>query len=102
MIGAHGGLRLLGGPDERESRDRLEILTALINGPGFDPLLRADIIEVPPEHAAFGWRCRVPQCQRSAHGTSDLCDTHRQQWTALGGGEADRAEFSPAPGPNRS
>ncbi|WP_055631776.1 tyrosine-type recombinase/integrase [Streptomyces griseoruber] len=93
MTGAHDGLRLLPGPNGRESRDRLEILTALINGPGFDPLLRADVIEVPPEHVVFGWRCRVPQCQRSAHGTGDLCDTHRQQWSALGGDEADRAEF---------
>ncbi|MFI1992999.1 tyrosine-type recombinase/integrase [Actinoplanes sp. NPDC020271] len=79
--------------DQRDSRDRLEILTALINGPGFDPLLRADIIEVPPEHPVFGWGCRVPQCERSAHGTSDLCDTHRQQWNEQGGDEADRAEF---------
>lgn len=90
---AHAGLRLLPGPDGRESRDRLEILTALIDGPCFDPFLRADVIEVPAEHPVLGWRCRVPQCQRAGHGTSDLCDTHRTEWSARGGDEADRAEF---------
>ncbi|WP_202120928.1 tyrosine-type recombinase/integrase [Streptomyces sp. BA2] len=93
MTAAPSGLRLLAEHGGRESRDRLEILTALINGPGFDPLLRADVIKVPAEHPVFGWGCRVSQCQRSAHGTSDLCDTHRQQWVSRGDGEAERAEF---------
>ncbi len=93
MTGAHQSLSLLPDPEHRECRDRLEILTALINGPSFDPMLRADVIQVPPDHPVFGWGCRVPHCERAGHGTSDLCDTHRKQWNARGGGEADRAEF---------
>ena len=32
---------------DREARDRLEILTALIDGPSFDPMFRPDVIEIP-------------------------------------------------------
>ena len=32
---------LLSHPDARAGRDRLEVLTALIDAPSFDPLLRA-------------------------------------------------------------
>jgi hypothetical protein len=37
----------------RESRDRLEILTALIDGPSFDAMFRPDVIEVPPAHPIY-------------------------------------------------
>ena len=32
---------------DRVGRDRLEILTALIAGPSFDPIFRPDVIEIP-------------------------------------------------------
>jgi hypothetical protein len=63
MTSARSGLCLMAGPDGRESRDRLEILTALINGPGFDPLLRAEVIAVPTEHPVFGWGWRCSGLQ---------------------------------------
>lgn len=93
MTGTPSTLRALDPREGRESRDRLEILTALVQGPGFDPLLRSEVIKVPLEHAAFGWNCPVPDCERSVHGTSDLCSTHHQQWSAQCGDEADRAAF---------
>lgn len=34
----------------RVGRDRIELLTALIEAPTFDPLYRADLIEIPPHH----------------------------------------------------
>jgi hypothetical protein len=49
----------------RERRDRLELLTALIDGPGFDPLLRADIIEFPRDHPVWWWGCRIKDCPSS-------------------------------------
>ena len=42
-------------PRTRTVSDRLEILQTLITGPGFDPLLRDDIIRVPRGHAVYGW-----------------------------------------------
>jgi hypothetical protein len=41
--------------DRREPRDRLELLTALINGPGFDPVFRDDVIRIPPGHRIYPW-----------------------------------------------
>lgn len=60
----------------RETRDRLEILTALVNGPGFDSLFRDDIIDIPPDHPDYGWGCRAKHCQRPSTPLKDLC--HRQ------------------------
>ena len=34
-------------------RDRLEILTALIAGPSFDPVYRPDIITIPGGHPIY-------------------------------------------------
>ena len=47
-------LALLPQPDAREGRDRLEILTALISAPSFDPLFRGDIIKIPPGISSTG------------------------------------------------
>ena len=41
-------LALLPQPDAREGRDRLEILSALISAPSFDPLFRAISSRSPP------------------------------------------------------
>lgn len=48
----------------RVSRDRLELLTTLINGPGVDPVLRGDVIVIPGDHAVFPWFCVVSECGR--------------------------------------
>ena len=65
---------------DREGRDRLEILTALINGPSFDPIFRPDVIDVPPGHPVYRWECLVADCERPASGGLDLCGQHREQW----------------------
>ncbi|OOK65311.1 integrase family domain protein [Mycobacterium kansasii] len=59
-------------PDESESRaarDRLELLTALISAPGFDPLYRDDVIVIPRDHLVYGWGCAVANCERPAAAT---------------------------------
>ena len=50
---------LLPSTDARAGRDRLEVLTALISAPSFDPLFRADIIKIPPGHPVYRWNCLV-------------------------------------------
>ena len=57
---------------DREVRDRLEILTALIGGPTFDPLFRTDIVRIPRGHAIYRWECVVGGCERG-RGSGDLC-----------------------------
>ncbi|MEU2739556.1 tyrosine-type recombinase/integrase [Streptomyces sp. NPDC007095] len=64
---------------DRQERDRLEILTALINAPSFDPVFRADIVRIPRGHAIYRWECVVAGCER-ARGGGDLCSIHRQEW----------------------
>lgn len=75
-------LTLIANPasDTRTTSDRLEILRALIDGPAFDPLLREDVIHIPPEHPVYGWLCQVPGCQRSHDPMRDFCNTHNSEW----------------------
>ena len=63
----------------RDGRDRLEILTALISGPSFEPLFRGEVIRFPPSHPVYAWECVVPGCQRPRCDT-DLCRQHREEW----------------------
>jgi hypothetical protein len=44
---------LLPQQDARTRRDRLEVLTALTNGPEFDPALRGGVLKVPPTHPVY-------------------------------------------------
>ncbi|MGH8275392.1 MAG: tyrosine-type recombinase/integrase, partial [Steroidobacteraceae bacterium] len=67
---------------DRQSRDRLEILTALIDAPSFDPLFRPEVIDIPPGHSIYRWECVVDDCERPRSGGSDLCGEHLQQWAA--------------------
>ncbi|MFD9665884.1 tyrosine-type recombinase/integrase [Rhodococcus sp. NPDC059968] len=64
----------------RAGRDRLEILTALIDGPSFDPTFRPDVIEIPPQHPIYRWECVVDRCERPRTGGSDLCSEHLRGW----------------------
>ncbi|MFD6935850.1 tyrosine-type recombinase/integrase [Streptomyces goshikiensis] len=64
----------------RTVTDRLEILHALIAGPTFDPVFRGDVLQIPADHPAYGWRCKVEDCQRSKEGNWDLCHSHQDQW----------------------
>ena len=65
---------------DRQSRDRLEILTALIDAPSFDPLFRAEVIDIPPGHSVDRLECVVTDCERPRSGGSELCGEHLQQW----------------------
>ncbi|HZM65676.1 MAG TPA: hypothetical protein VFC16_05170, partial [Nakamurella sp.] len=78
---------------DREDRDRLEILTALINGPSFDPMFRPDVIDVPADHPVYRWICVVDRCERPRTGGTDLCGEHQQQWAQDRSRGAGKAEF---------
>ena len=72
-------------------RDRLELLTALIEGPAFGPLLRAEVIRIPAGHPVFRWACLVAGCQRPRKGSIELCHIHQERWAqarARGEGKA--------------
>ena len=66
----------------RAAADRLEMLTALIAAPSFDPLFRAEVIQVPAGHPVFRWSCVVPQCPRGQGEGRDFCAAHERQWRA--------------------
>ena len=51
-------------------QDRLELLTALIGGPAFDPLFRCEVIRIPPRHPVFRWACLVDGCNGPARAAS--------------------------------
>jgi integrase len=71
------------GRDGRTTRDRLELLTALMDAPAFDPLFRPDVIKVPGDHPVYGWICGVPECQRGREATADFCFNHDVEWRNL-------------------
>jgi integrase len=83
----------------RERRDRLELLTALIGGPGFDPLLRGDIIEFPRDHPVWWWACRVPDCPRPRRGSTTLCTGHHAAWAKTRKAGMSRAQWIGQAGP---
>ena len=73
-------ISLLPRQDPRAGRDRLEILTALINGPSFDPVFRPDVVQIPRNHPIYRWECVVGGCERTRSGGMDLCSEHLRQW----------------------
>ncbi|WP_224302059.1 tyrosine-type recombinase/integrase [Streptomyces olivaceus] len=78
---------------ERKGRDRLEILTALIGAPAFDPMFRDVIIRVPQGHRVYQWACVVDACERARHSGLDMCSTHFQEWRTARASGRTRAEF---------
>ncbi|MFJ9368459.1 tyrosine-type recombinase/integrase [Nocardia sp. NPDC101769] len=83
----------------RQTRDRLELLAALIAAPSFDPLYRDDIIEVPRDHPAFGWGCQVADCERVKMQSTPTCANHHLEWKAAKAEGRSRAEFLAAAQP---
>jgi len=77
-------LTLLGADQDRAARDRLEVLTALIMAPGFDPVLRGDISRIPRDHPVYSWACAVAGCERPRVPQWHLCPSHDDQWRASG------------------
>lgn len=88
-------LSLLPGDHNRSrvTRDRLELLTALITAPGFDPLYRADIIAIPPQHPVYAWECVVADCERVRRSGTNLCHRHAREWHSAQHAGSSRAEF---------
>lgn len=84
-------LALVRGHD-RESRDRLEVLTALIEGPGFDPLFRGDVIQIPKDHPALHWNCLIDGCDGYIK-ARELCEYHRNKWHEREAAGMNRMEF---------
>jgi len=78
---------------DREGRDRLEILTALISGPSFDPVFRQPVIRIPRGHPVYRWECVVADCARTRSGGTDLCSAHRQEWARLRAAGTGKAAF---------
>ena len=86
-------LSLLPGDDRtRAGRDRLELLTALLAAPAVDPVYRAGVIELPPDHPVYGWACQVEGCQCAAQGWQ-LCVRHVGQWRDARKSGITRADF---------
>lgn len=73
-------LPLLTDRPERETRDRLEILTAMLGGPSVGPIFRAEVIAIPRNHPIYRWNCLIDDCVRVRHGAgTGLCSAHREQ-----------------------
>ncbi|MFD5081707.1 tyrosine-type recombinase/integrase [Kitasatospora sp. NPDC058406] len=85
----------------RTQRDRLEVLTALIAAPSFDPLFRTDVIAVPGDHPTYRWMCGVADCERAQNPGNDLCKEHNQQWAEVMRDGGTRADFVRAAVPLR-
>jgi len=91
---ARAGLpQLIRARPDRVGRDRLEILTALINAPSFDPIFRPDVIVIPRDHPVYRWTCVVDCCERSRSSGSDLCVEHLRQLADARARGVGRAEF---------
>ena len=77
---ANSLLALYADRPDRQDRDRLEILTALISGPSFDPVYRPGIVKIPRGHAVYRWECLVEHCERTRSGGTELCSVHMDEW----------------------
>ncbi len=84
---------LLPQEDARTRRDRLEVLTALIGGPEFDPVLRGGVLKIPPTPRVHPWNCTVPDGPRSRWRRYAMCAVHADQWQEAETREVSRAEF---------
>jgi hypothetical protein len=80
-------------PVAGSGRERLELLSALIGAPGFDPLLRGDIIEFPRDHPVYWWGCRIPGCERPRRENKMLCAGHEAQCREACLAGADRVSW---------
>ena len=78
---------------DRVAHDRLEILTALINAPSFDPTYYPDILKIPRSHPVYRWHCVVEGCERVRSGHIDSCAAHHEEWVRARDGGATRARY---------
>ncbi|WP_371098887.1 tyrosine-type recombinase/integrase [Streptomyces sanglieri] len=81
----------------RIDRDRLELLTALIEAPSFDPLFRHTLIFIPAQHPVFAWQCGIDGCERIRRVSHNLCGSHYLEWEqAERAGQTKRAFMNAA------
>ncbi|MGW7362480.1 hypothetical protein ACWGI8_03430 [Streptomyces sp. NPDC054841] len=73
-------LQVLTNTSTRERSDRLDVLTALLQAPGIEPLYRQAVLRWPGDHPVYGWYCRVNACRNVRTNTVDLCYSHREEW----------------------
>jgi integrase len=80
----------------RVTRDRLELLTALLHGPGVDELYRQEVIEFPRHDPVYGWCCTIPECGRPRVWIEGarMCQAHYNQWLKARASGSTRAEFN--------
>jgi len=73
----------------------LELVTALIDAPSFDPLYRSEVIRFPARHPVYGWGCQVPGCGRpkTQFGRVELCCTHKDEWAKAREAGQNKAGF---------
>ncbi|AJT68864.1 hypothetical protein T261_7265 [Streptomyces lydicus] len=84
---------LLPQQDARTRRDRLEVLTALIKEPEFDPVLRGGVLKIPPTHPVHPWSCTVVDCARPRWRRYAMCSVHAEQWQEAETRGMSRAQF---------
>lgn len=94
--------RIAGHTDQRGSRDRLELLTALLNGPTVEAFYREDVIRYPDDHRVFAWRCSVASCDSPRTGRKDMCHQHIEEWVRLKANGGSRFEFARTASPSVS
>jgi hypothetical protein len=92
-VTARSLLPLCGDRPDREGRDRLEILTALIGGPSVDPMFREVMVRIPRGHPVYRRECVVEDCARTRSGGTDLCSAHLRQWQKARAAGTGRAAF---------
>jgi hypothetical protein len=102
MTDATMSLRVVDRVDRRQSRDRLELLTALLNGPTVESFYRDDIVRYPVDHRVFAWRCSVVSCDSPRTGRKDMCHQHIKEWARLKVGGGSRFEFARTASPSTS
>lgn len=68
--------------ETRVTRDRVELLAALVGAPSFDARFRADIIQIAADDPIFRWCCLVEGCDRTRRLGNRLCSTHYAEWHA--------------------
>ncbi|WP_424534242.1 hypothetical protein ACOZ38_28525 [Sphaerisporangium viridialbum] len=84
---------------DRTSGDRLELLTALINGLSLDPVFRDEIVRIPADHPTYRWMCAVDQCERAPGLGEELCHAHRAEWMRQREEGGNLVEFMQTAGP---
>jgi hypothetical protein len=91
-VSANSLLQLYADPGH-QVRDRLEILTALLRAPSFDPVYLPPVIKIPRGHAVYRRECLVEHCERTRSGGTELCGAHGEEWAQAREAVTGKAAF---------